>query len=100
MLYEVITDPDSAYDTDQYYRIVRNYGDGIDGTLNNTFPSGTQDGTLGGYNFWYRLTMDDGTFPEGFDGSYEDIPTEIEANSAGRSQIATRIYKVLKVGYN
>lgn len=97
---KLATDSASDYDTEKYYKIVRNYGEGGDGTTNEDFPDSEKDGSLNGVDFWYRLTMEDGQKAIGFSGDYEDFPTEIEANAERRSQIATRIYKVLKVGYN
>ncbi len=34
---------------------VRNYGDGDEGEYNDSFTSGTQDGTLGSINYWYKI---------------------------------------------
>ena len=93
-------DDATDFETDDYYKIVRNYGAGGDGTTNQTFPATTEDGSLGGYDFWYRLIMDDGKPAVGFSAEYEDFPTEVDANTEARTQISTRIFKVLKVGYH
>lgn len=92
-------DAATAYDTEDYYKIVRNYGEGGDGTTNEAFPSGTEDGTYSSIPFWYRVLIHDGTKPEGFGEDYEDFPVDSQASASGRTGISARMFKVLKVGY-
>ncbi len=92
-------DTDAAYDTKEYYKVVRNYGDGDDGHENRTFPGGTQDGTYLTSNFWYRLIVNDSKKAEGSGENVEDFPFDIDTATSGSTKIAVRVFKTLKIGY-
>jgi hypothetical protein len=41
--------------TDQYYNLVRNFGEGGDTVLNEDFPEDTEDGRIRDIPYWYRI---------------------------------------------
>lgn len=87
-------------ETEKYYALVRNFGDGADGVLNDTFPADTEDGSYQNINFWYRLSgHGDPGKAEGFGKNYGDYKYGVEASADGAVVVATRMYKVYKHGY-
>ena len=85
--------------TDEYYSVVRNFGDGADGTLNDSFVSGTEDGTYNSIDFWYRLLYHGDSIAVDFGEGYRDFNEGIQSSADGSIGISTRMYKVYKVGY-
>jgi len=91
---------DSAYDwNNNYYLIVRNYGDGNNGTLNDTFSSGTEDGALSNVPYWYRVRYENDYQALEFGANYRDFQYEVISNANGESEVVTKIRKVYRVGY-
>ncbi len=85
--------------SDPYYRIVRNYGNGADGVLNDLFPAGSEDGSISNIPYWYRaVELTSGKAP-GFDINYKKFTYFVSSNAANTASISARISKVFKVGY-
>ena len=79
--------------------IVRNYGGDPGSTTNDTFPPGTEDGTLNGIPYWYRLTEEDNVRAVDFGEGYRDFKYKNESNADKITEITTMMWKVFKVGY-
>jgi len=79
--------------------MVRNYGAGVDNVLNETFASGTEDGSYKAMPFWYRVIYNDDKIAEKFGEGYRDFNMGIESVADGSTGISTRMYKVYRVGY-
>jgi hypothetical protein len=93
------TDSDTQFETKDYYKIIRNFGDGDDGSTNEDFSDASRDGSFMGTSFWYKLLIDDGQKAVEFGEGYEDYPLDIDSTASGRTTIAARTFKVLKHGY-
>lgn len=75
--------------------IVRNFGDGGDGVLNENLPDGTQDGSITSKDFWYRVSCGESTaHVPGYDDNVRSYPVEIEVDVEGRTKIGARVVKV------
>lgn len=85
----------------EYYN-VRNYGDGASDVTNITFPEGTQDGTLGSLDYWYKVAsipqIDPKTVP-GFSGNFLNFSYVISGVAEGAQRVDVTVTKVLKQGY-
>lgn len=91
---------DTAYDwSDQYYQIVRNYGDGDNGTLNDGFTDGTEDGSLTNVPYWYRVRYETDFQALEFGANYRDFQYEVISNANGEAEVKTKVRKVYRVGY-
>jgi len=89
------TGPD-ALETIDVYKIVRNYGNGGNGQLNDDFPmtpTSTQDGTVQGNNFWYRVFRYKKEKDAGGSDTNYKYPIDVELNVAQRNHIKVRLYK-------
>lgn len=86
-------------DDKDYYAILRNFGDGGNGVLNDTFADGTEDGLYQALLCWYRVIYNGDGIAEKFGEGYRDFNMGIHANAAGSTDITTRMYKVYRVGY-
>lgn len=84
--------------TSEYHRIVRNYGNGADGVLNDTFIA-NQDGALSNVPYWYRVVYQNDRAAVSFGPKYRDFQYYVQCNAAGTAGVATRVTKVFKVGY-
>jgi hypothetical protein len=83
----------------RYYAVVRNYGNGGDGVVNDTFPAEGADGSFLGIPFFYRVSGV-GEGPAGLSGQgFREFAYEIESSAAGRTAVAVTMYKVFPVGY-
>ncbi len=90
-----LTDGDP--DTEPYYTIVRNYGDGADGVLNDLFPAGSEDGSISNIPYWYRVVeIDYDSKAIGFGDEYGTFTYYVSSNAANTASIATRITKISK----
>ncbi len=85
--------------TDEYYQIVRNFGDGDDGTLNDDFSAGSEDGTIANIPYWYRMIYQGDDPAVMFGAGYRDFQYGIACNADNTAEVATRIKKVFRVGY-
>lgn len=91
---------DTSYvSTDQYYQIVRNYGDGGDGVLNSSFAPGTEDGRLTAIPYWYRVRFENAVQAIGFGKNYLDFHYEVLSNANGNAEVATKIKRTFNTGY-
>lgn len=87
-------------DTSQdYYAIVRNYGNGGDGVTNDTFSASSSDGDFQNISFWYRVLYRGDSIAQKFGKGYRDFREEIQTSADARSRVAAHVYKVYKVGY-
>lgn len=85
---------DSSYDwAEAYYQIVRNYGDGNNGTLNDKFPANTEDGVLAGVPYWYRVRYENDFKALEFGANYRDFQYEVRSNANGEAEVVTKIRK-------
>ncbi len=84
---------------DKYYAMVRNYGAGGDNALNDTFGSGTEDGSYKTMPFWYRVIYNGDKIALKYGEGYRDFNMGIESIADGSTGISTRMYKVYRVGY-
>ena len=101
-----ITDPN-----DKDYAVVRNYGNGSDGYINDTFPDGTEDNSdestasiLRNNNVdyipcWYRIEEIDNRKVPGSGSKYRDFNYKIISNANREREIQVTAHKVFKVGY-
>ncbi len=90
---------DSSRDwDDEYYQVVRNFGDGADGTLNDDFST-DEDGTIGSIPYWYRVVYQGDDPAVMFGANYRDFKYGIVCNADGATEVATRVKKVFRVGY-
>jgi Tfp pilus assembly protein PilX len=97
-------------------QIVRNFGNGTDGTTNTTFPVGTQDGIFANMmnlQYWYRVIYDSDVSAPKFGTNYRNFTYAAECNAGfqngtpccpagtagGTNEVATTVTKVYKVGY-
>ena len=84
--------------TNEYYQIVRNYGDGGDGIVNDAFTA-NEDGKIGNHPYWYRVIYKGNTPAVMFGSNYRDFAYAIQCTAAGSTEVDTRVKKVFKVGY-
>jgi len=96
-------------------RVVRNYGNGVDGTTNNAFPvtpgsptHETSDGSLRGgvmqkdLQYWYRVIYTDDISAPSFGTDYRRFFYNADSHATGYSgetDIAVSMSRVFKVGY-
>lgn len=82
--------------------IVRNYGDGAADVLNDDFSGGTQDGTINGIPYWYRvvnLPDESNKTVAGYSPDYRKFTYEATCNANGTQEIAVKLTKVFRLGY-
>lgn len=84
--------------TAEYHRIVRNYGNGADGVLNDTFAA-NPDGTLSNVPYWYRVIYLSDSPAVSFGPNYRDFQYTTQSYAGGTAGVATRLLKVFKIGY-
>lgn len=90
-------DPDDS----EYYN-VRNYGNGASDVTNITFPDGTEDGTLGSLDYWYKVASIPQIDPKivpGFSGNFLNFSYVISGVAEGAQRVDVTVTKVLKQGY-
>jgi len=91
---------DNHYDwTDEYYQIIRNFGDGGDGTLNNNFPINSEDGAITNTPYWYRVIYQKDSQAIKFGAGYRDFQYGVECSADSKAEVIIRIKKVFRVGY-
>ncbi len=91
---------DTAYDwDDEYYQIVRNFGDGADGTLNDSFPANSEDGTISNIPYWYRILYLTDNQAIGFGADYREFQYGAICIAESNTEVDTRVKKVFRVGY-
>lgn len=86
-------------DPNDYYNLIRNYGDGIDGTLNDTFPDDSEDGLITNIPYWYRVIYRDDSQAIAFGENYRDFQYGVDCNADNNAQVNTGVRKVYRVGY-
>ena len=83
----------------KYYQIVRNYGDGNDGTLNDDFPVADRDGSITNVPYWYRVRYENDNKALEFGANYRDFQYEVLCNAEGTTEVGIQTRKVYRVGY-
>ncbi len=92
--------PNTAYDwNNEYFQIVRNYGDGVDGTLNDNFVATTEDGAIANLAYWYRILYQLDNQAVEFGTNYREFQYGVNCRAQGNSEVDTRVLKVYRVGY-
>ena len=79
--------------------MVKNYGGGGDGVLNDTFPEGSEDGSLSGVPYWNRVEYVSDTIVPGSGKDYRRFHYLVTSNGGGHQEIEVTISKIYKVGY-
>ncbi len=85
----------------EYYN-VRNYGNGPSDVTNITFPDGTEDGTLGSLDYWYKVASIPQIEPKivpGFSGNFLNFSYVVSGVAEGAQRVDVTVTKVLKQGY-
>lgn len=80
-------------------QIVRNFGNGTGGTLNDTFPDGTQDNTISAVPYWYRVTYDSDAAVPGSGPEYRSFEYIVTSNANKTQEIDVVLSKIYKIGY-
>lgn len=90
---------------DSEYYNVRNFGNGASDVTNKNFPDGTEDGTLGSLDYWYKVASmppNPNTDPKivpGFSGNFLNFSYVISGVAEGAQRVDVTVTKVLKQGY-
>jgi type IV pilus assembly protein PilX len=91
---------------EEYYAIVRNFGDGDDGHLNDDFvynPADPNDdppdGNYQNIDYWYRVIYNGDTIALKYGEGFRDFKMGVQSIADGSTGIETRMYKVYRVGY-
>ena len=79
--------------------IVRNYGDGGQDQTNDSFGAGTEDNTIDGTPYWYRLAYTTDTVAPGSGEDYRRFYYLSTANANRSQEIEVTLSKIFKVGY-
>jgi Tfp pilus assembly protein PilX len=82
--------------------IVRNYGNGGTDVLNDGFSAGTEDGTINGIPYWYKVVnLPDESMKAvaGYGSDYRRFTYEATCNANGTQEIAVKLTKIFKLGY-
>ena len=91
---------DANYDwDDEYYQIIRNFGDGGDGTINDSFPINSEDGAITNIPYWYRLIYQQDSQAIAFGADYRDFQYGVECSADSKAEVIVRVKKVFRVGY-
>ena len=91
-----VTDPDN-----DSYNVVKNFGAGGDDVINDTFPDGSEDGTLTSQNipYWYKLEDRGHQKVPGGGTKFRNFKYQITSNANRESEVEVIAEKVFKVGY-
>ena len=89
---------DSNLTTDEL-NIVRNFGEGGQDVLNDTFPDNTADGTIDTVNYWYNVQFDNMDTVPGSGKNYRKYTYIVRSNADRRHQIEVRLSKIFKGSY-
>jgi Tfp pilus assembly protein PilX len=79
--------------------IVRNFGDGAAGVLNNTFPDGTEDGSIDTTPYWYNIEYNKNEIIPGSGQDYRKFYYLVKSNANKKQEIDVGVAKVYKIGY-
>lgn len=82
--------------------IVRNYGNGGADVLNDGFSAGSEDGTINGIPYWYKVVnLPDESMKSvaGYGTDYRKFTYEATCNANSTQEIAVTMTKVFKLGY-
>lgn len=82
-----------------FFQIVRNFGDGVDGTLNEDFLANTEDGAIVNTAYWYRILYQSDQQAVTFGANYREFQYGVNCRAQGNSEVDTRVLKVYRVGY-
>jgi len=83
--------------------IVRNYGNGGEDVTNDTFADGTEDGSLEGTKYWFKVELTPGspaggTKVPGSSDEYRRFSYLVTSNADRKHEIVVRTNKVYRVG--
>lgn len=79
--------------------VIKNFGDGGDGVLNDTFPEGTEDGRLSGIPYWNKVEYESDTIVPGSGKDFRKFNYTTISNADGRQEIEVKLSKIYKAGY-
>ncbi len=91
--------PPPTVNTDLSDQTVRNFGGGGTDVTNDNFPSGTEDGTLDGIPYWYRVTSAGSENVPGSGKEYRGFTYNVTSNANGTQEVEVKVSKIYKVGY-
>ncbi|MCG8683622.1 MAG: PilX N-terminal domain-containing pilus assembly protein [Desulfobacterales bacterium] len=77
---------------------VRNYGDGTDSVLNDTFTV-NPDGIINGTSYWYRINYEQVYSVTKFGPGYQEFEYSVDCTANGEAEVATIVRKIYQVGY-
>lgn len=80
-------------------KIVRNFGDGGQDVQNDSFPDGTEDGTIDNIPYWYNVQYDKDEIIPGSGKDYRTFTYIVKANANKKQEIQVRLKKIYKVSY-
>ena len=93
------TAPPPTVNTGLSDQTVRNFGGGGPDVTNDDFPSGTEDGSLDGIPYWYRVTYAGSELVPGSGKEYRGFTYRVTSNANGTQEVEVRVSKIYKVGY-
>lgn len=93
---KINTDP--GLTTDEL-NIVRNFGEGGQDVLNDTFPDNTEDGTIDTTNYWYNVQYENMDKVPGSGKYYRKYTYIVKSNANKRQQVEVRLSKIYKGSY-
>ncbi len=79
--------------------IVRNFGGGAAGDLNDTFQDGTEDGRINTIPYWYNIEYNQNEIIPGSGQDYRNFYYLIKSNANRQQEIDAGVSKVYKIGY-
>jgi Tfp pilus assembly protein PilX len=91
--------PPSKINTSLEDNVVKNFGNGGNGILNDSFPHGTEDGELSGIPYWNKVEYVSDTKAAGSGKGYRRFNYRVKSNAGRRQEIEVTLSKVYKVGY-
>ncbi len=83
----------------EYYQIVRNYGNGVDGATNDAFAANSEDGSISNIPYWYRVRYESDSQALEFGANYRDFQYEVLSTAEGTTEVDTNTRKVYRIGY-
>jgi Tfp pilus assembly protein PilX len=79
--------------------VVKNFGNGGDGIMNDTFPLGSEDGKISGIPYWNKVEYITDSVVAGSGKDYRKFNFKIKSNAGRRQEIEVTLSKIYKVGY-
>lgn len=91
--------PPSKINKSMEDNVVKNFGNGGNGIMNNNFPAGTEDGELSGIPYWNKVEYISDTVVAGSGKDYRKFNYRVKSNVDGRQEIEVTLFKIYRVGY-